>query len=108
MVGSSASPKSLVTSPIARAPKSRCYSNSAKRGSANPDIRQMLAVIEASIQRLIPHDYATIALHDPSSPHQLHGAGTAFVELNRKLYTRDVIPLEGTPDGWVLAIRNPC
>ena len=37
---------------------------------ANPDIRQMLAAIEASIQRLIPHDYATIALYDVSNPHQ--------------------------------------
>jgi formate hydrogenlyase transcriptional activator len=34
---------------------------------ANPDIRQMLSAIEASLQRLIPHDYATIALCDVSS-----------------------------------------
>ena len=39
---------------------------------ANPDIRQMLAAIEASIQRLIPHDYATIALYDPNNTHELH------------------------------------
>ena len=38
----------------------------------NPDIRQMLAAIEASIQRLIPHDYATLALQDVSSTEQLH------------------------------------
>ena len=38
---------------------------------ANPDIRRMLAAIEASIQRLIPHDFAAIALYDASDPHQL-------------------------------------
>ena len=38
---------------------------------ANPDIRQMLAAIEASIQRLIPHDYAAIALYDVNNPHQM-------------------------------------
>ncbi len=37
----------------------------------NPDIRQMLVAIEASIQRLIPHDYASIALHEVSRPHDL-------------------------------------
>ena len=47
---------------------------------ANPDIRQMLAAIEASIQRLIPHDYAAIALHDVSKPHAAASAGTAFRE----------------------------
>ena len=39
---------------------------------ANPDIRQMLAVIEASIQRLMPHDYAAIALYDESRAGYLH------------------------------------
>ncbi len=39
---------------------------------ANPDIRQMLSAIEASIQRLIPHDYAAIALCDVSDVHALH------------------------------------
>ncbi len=77
-----------------------------KAGWANPDIRQMLAAIEASIQRLIPHDYATIALHDPSSPHQL-----LVQELpsssEPKILDEHVIPLEGTPDGWVFSNQEP-
>ena len=45
---------------------------------ANPDIRQMLAAIEASIQRLIPHDLATIALYDASNPQRAANATTIF------------------------------
>jgi formate hydrogenlyase transcriptional activator len=66
----------------------------------NPDIRQMLAAIEASIQRLIPHDYAAIALYDLNQPHQLQ-----VQQLPSEKPTSDfqdaVLPMEGTPEGWV-------
>ncbi len=32
---------------------------------ANVDIRKMLSAISASIQDVVPHDFATLALHDP-------------------------------------------
>jgi formate hydrogenlyase transcriptional activator len=67
---------------------------------ANPDIGQILAAIEASIQRLIPHDYASIALHDPSSPHELQVQELpSSSEPNSP--QEHVIALEGTPEGWV-------
>jgi len=73
---------------------------------ANPDITQMLSAIELSIQRLIPHDCATIALYDPGAPHVLHvhqlassGKGTSFHEGTQ--------PIEGTPEGWVLVNQEP-
>ena len=73
---------------------------------ANPDIRQMLSAIEASLQRLIPHDYAAIALYDLSSAHELHmqelpsASGPAS-------HQEGILPIEGTPEGWVLINQEP-
>ncbi len=71
----------------------------------NPDIRQMLAAIEASIQRLIPHDYATIALQNLNDSEQL---------LVRELpSTRPssgeeaMLPIDGSPEGWVFVHQEP-
>ncbi len=73
---------------------------------ANPDIRQMLSVIEASLQRLIPHDYAAIALYDLSNANELHlqelpSAGEPASS------QEDILPLKGTPEGWVLINQEP-
>ena len=66
---------------------------------ANPDIRQMMAAIDASIQRLIPHDVATIALYDVNNPHQLQ-----MLQLStgkEQAPTPEVVlPIDGTPEGW--------
>ena len=66
---------------------------------ANPDIRQMLMAIDASIQRLIPHDVATIALYEDDKPDQLQ-----LLQLSpgqEKGPAQEVIrPIEGTPEGW--------
>ena len=72
----------------------------------NPDILQMLAAIEASIQRLIPHDYATLALHDLSSTHELHVQ--ELPSLRQPASPKEgVLPIEGTPDGWVFIHQEP-
>jgi formate hydrogenlyase transcriptional activator len=73
---------------------------------ANPDIRQMLSAIEASLQRLIPHDYAAIALYDLSNAHELHmqelpsAGGPASNQ-------EGILPIKGTPEGWVLINQEP-
>jgi formate hydrogenlyase transcriptional activator len=71
-----------------------------KRLLANPDITQMLSAIELSIQRLIPHDSATIALHDLSDPHvlHLHQLGPSSKRVSLQAGTQ---PIQGTPEGWV-------
>jgi formate hydrogenlyase transcriptional activator len=72
----------------------------------NPDIRQMLAAIEASIQRLIPHDYASIALHDLSSTLELHVQelpSTAHSAATEEA----ILSVEGTPEGWVFVHQEP-
>jgi formate hydrogenlyase transcriptional activator len=72
----------------------------------NPDIRQMMVAIEASIQRLIPHDYAAIAFHDLSRPHQLlvQELPSARQSGNAQEAT---LPVEGTPEGWVFTHQEP-
>jgi formate hydrogenlyase transcriptional activator len=73
---------------------------------ANPDIRQMLTAIEASIQRLIPHDYATIALQDPDKPGELRlqqlSSGTEPAASEES-----ILAIEGTPEGWVFLNQEP-
>jgi len=64
---------------------------------ANPDIRQMLAAIDASIQRLIPHDVATIALYDVNHPDQLQ---MQQLPTGEEQGSTQVLPIEGTPEGW--------
>ncbi len=73
---------------------------------ANPDIRRMLAAIEASIQRLIPHDYATIALYDVSSPQRLQMQQLPSGE-ERSPVREVMLPIEGTPEGWVFLNQEP-
>jgi formate hydrogenlyase transcriptional activator len=73
---------------------------------ANPDIRQMLAAIEASIQRLIPHDYAAIALYDPAA-HELQMQELPSAEKQQSPAQEVMLPIEGTPEGWVFINQEP-
>jgi formate hydrogenlyase transcriptional activator len=73
---------------------------------ANPDIQQILAAIEASIQRLIPHEYASLALHDLSSPHQLQ-MRQLFSAQGQSPALEAILPIEGTPEGWVFVNQEP-
>jgi formate hydrogenlyase transcriptional activator len=73
---------------------------------ANPDIRQMLAAIEASIQHLVPHDYAAIALCDPRSPDALHVRELSSSR-EAPILQEETIPLKETPEGWVFVNQEP-
>jgi formate hydrogenlyase transcriptional activator len=68
----------------------------------NPDIRQMLAAMDASIQRLIPHDVATIALYDVEHPNQLQ-MQQLFTGEEQGPAQEVMLPIEGTPEGWTFA-----
>jgi formate hydrogenlyase transcriptional activator len=73
---------------------------------ANPDIRQILVAIEASIQRLIPHDYAAIALHDGSTADELHVQELPSAS-EPASSEEDMVPIAGTPEGWVFLNHEP-
>jgi len=65
------------------------------------DIRQMLTAISASIQRLVPNDYATIALYDRNIDR------LRVQELSPGLLKEIILPLEGSPAGWSFRNRQP-
>jgi formate hydrogenlyase transcriptional activator len=73
---------------------------------ANPDIRQMLAAIEASIQRLAPHDYATIALCDEGRANYLHVQILSTAKESGPIQETS-LAIEGTPEGWVFTNQEP-
>ncbi len=63
---------------------------------ANVDIRKMLSAISASIQDVVPHDFATLALHDPVTG----GLRVQFLEAagSKAAQTSEtVIPVENSP-----------
>src|SRR5579859_6908867 len=73
---------------------------------SNPDIWQMLAAIDASIQHLIPHDYASLALQDIRNGEELHVQ--ELPSAGRKAATNEVmLPMQGTPEGWVFEHQEP-
>jgi formate hydrogenlyase transcriptional activator len=72
---------------------------------ANPDIRQILAAIEASIQRLVPHDYATIALQDLNKSDHL--VVREFLPTKSGPTEETTLPMDGSPDGWVFQHQEP-
>ena len=73
---------------------------------ANPDISRILAAIEGTLQRLIPHDYAAIALFDASKAHELQSQQLpAEKEPSRTQVT--TLSVEGTPEGWVFVNQEP-
>ena len=65
------------------------------------DVRQMLAAIAASIQHLVPHDYATIALYDKTTDQllaqELMGGQPAQIALS----------LDTSAAGWSFKHREP-
>ena len=72
---------------------------------AGLDIRKMLIAIGAGIQHVVAHDYAIIALYDEQSgnllPQELQPqAESAFA-------AETMIPVEGTPSGWVFTSHEP-
>ena len=73
---------------------------------ANPDIHQILAAIEGTIQRLIPHDYAAIALFDVSKAHQLQSQQLPS-EKEPSPTEVATLPIEGTPEGWAFVNQEP-
>src|SRR5437660_1409735 len=71
---------------------------------SNRDIRKLLSAISASIDQLVPCEYASLTLYDPPTNRLrlqvLHGPdGTKGKEA--------LLPLAGTPEGWVFAKRQP-
>ena len=72
---------------------------------ANLDIEKLLSAISAGIQRIVPHDFATLAIHEPETD-QLR------LQLLDVAYEKDMpskeilVPVEGSAPGWVFRARE--
>ncbi len=69
------------------------------------DISSVLAAISASIRRLKPHLYASIALYDPEVKKLRLQVLTAMPGKEQPQLT--LLPLEGSPAGWAFTRREP-
>jgi formate hydrogenlyase transcriptional activator len=73
---------------------------------SNRDISKLLSAISASIRQVVQHEYASLALYDPELKklrlHVLYSPGES-----RRRAEDSLLPLEGTPEGWVYAMRKP-
>jgi len=73
---------------------------------ANLDITKLLSAISAGIQRVVPHDFATLAFQDPET-------GQLRLQLLDVTYEKDMpskeilVPVEGSAPGWVFRTREP-
>jgi formate hydrogenlyase transcriptional activator len=72
---------------------------------ANVDVRKLLGAISASIQELIPHDCATLALYDPNF--EMLSAQFLGPELDEPLGAEVQIPINDSPAGAAFRSREP-
>src|ERR1700761_4177152 len=74
-------------------------------GITGSDIDQVLTAIESVRQRILPHDYAAIALRDQTTGH----LGWRVLSPQRVSGGEHValLPTERTPAGWVLIHQKP-
>ncbi|HXD31965.1 MAG TPA: GAF domain-containing protein [Pyrinomonadaceae bacterium] len=73
--------------------------------SRHLNLDQLLAAISESVRRVIPHDYAGLALYDADTEQlRLHSLGLPGTE--RAIGEGTVIPLAGTPTGLAFTSRR--
>jgi PAS domain S-box-containing protein len=73
---------------------------------SNLEIDKLLSAVSAAIRQVVPHDFASIALHDPNANQfrmQLLDAAYGKDLLRKEI----VVPMEGSPSGWVFRTREP-
>jgi PAS domain S-box-containing protein len=73
---------------------------------SNLEIGTLLSAVSAAIQQVVPHDFASLALHDPETDQfQLQQLSSAH---GKDLMTKEIpVPAEGSPLGWVFRAREP-
>jgi formate hydrogenlyase transcriptional activator len=73
---------------------------------ANLEIGTLLSAVSVAIRQVVPHDFATLALHDPET-------NQFRLQLLDAAYEKDfpmneiVVPVEGSAPGWVFRAREP-
>ena len=73
---------------------------------SNLEIGTLLSAVSAAIRQVVPHDFATLALHDPDTDQfRLQILDAAY---GRDLPAKEIlVPVEGSAPGWVFRTREP-
>jgi formate hydrogenlyase transcriptional activator len=70
------------------------------------DLRELLNAVSASLRRLVPHEYASLSLYDAETQRlQIHALD--FPASKGLIQEGLWIPVEGTPHGRALTLRQP-
>jgi formate hydrogenlyase transcriptional activator len=70
------------------------------------DLHELLKAVSASLQHLVPHEYASLSLYDPETQRlQIHALD--FPVSKGLLQEGLSVPVEGTPTGRALTSRQP-
>ncbi len=72
----------------------------------NREIRDLFPAISDCLRQVVAHDYASLALLEPSGT-QLRLYALVFPEGKGLVHQEMVFALEGSPGGWALARRRP-
>src|ERR1700677_4124055 len=69
------------------------------------DIREILPAIHSILQKMVPHDYAAIALRDENSGHlELRELSSQYGSVPLQVA---MLSTQGTPAGWALTHQTP-
>ena len=110
----------LVASQIAVAVEAQCYQHKLARERdrsnllleinntliSNLNLRELLAAISKCLKRVMPHDAAGLALHDPAI-NKLRVTALEFPTDENVFIADEIIELEGTPGGQAFTTRQP-
>lgn len=73
---------------------------------ANLDVDKLLSAFSAGIRQLVPHDFATLAFHEPET-NQLR-LQLLDVAYHKDMPVKEItVPVEGSAQGWVFRERTP-
>ena len=73
---------------------------------SNLEIGTLLSAFSAAIRQVVPHDFATLELHDPeTNEFRLQILDAAYGK--EVLVKETVVPAEGSATGWVFRAREP-
>jgi formate hydrogenlyase transcriptional activator len=73
---------------------------------SNLNFRELLSAISACVRRVMPHDVAGLALHDPTI-NKLRVTALEFPADEDNFIENEIIDLEGTPGGLAFTTRQP-
>jgi formate hydrogenlyase transcriptional activator len=73
---------------------------------SNLNLRELLSAISACLRRVVPHDIAGLALHDPTI-NKLRVTALEFPADENVFIEDEIIELEGTPAGLAFTTRQP-